>query len=124
MGEIARRVNTYSPGGGVFTSFIRNLTYFKSDSIEYGSPGWPIGLDEVETENKVLIYPNPVNDQLNIESSEKIIEYKLFDLSGKLLLTEKAQQFKTTLSFNHLASGMYFLNISTENATHTKRVIK
>ncbi len=62
---------------------------------------------------KLKIYPNPVKDLLNIISNEQIATIKIFDLSGRLLQSEKAA---AQLNVSHLAKGMYLLKIETKDA--------
>ena len=71
---------------------------------------------EVEAENKIIYFPNPVKDHLNIllpEETTSNIEFHLYSSSGKLL-----QSFEKTpsnnairLNMDHLNPGTYFLKL-------------
>ncbi|MES2812596.1 MAG: fibronectin type III domain-containing protein [Bacteroidota bacterium] len=77
--------------------------------------------DFAQNNLKVALYPNPVNDVLNIESETEIKSVEVYSLQG--------QKIKTTLSIevniSDLASGIYMVRIEdTNNAVETKRIVK
>jgi hypothetical protein len=74
---------------------------------------------------KTSVYPNPTNGILNITSKEnEALTITLLNTQGSVLLESSVNAFETT-SFNttDLAKGIYFLQLSTANATSTQRVI-
>ncbi len=74
------------------------------------------------------LYPNPVLDQLHINSSELFSELNvaIYDVRGELLISEK--QFNTTEEINidlsSLSSGIYFLELISEEHNTTIKLIK
>ncbi len=118
--------NHYSPNfPSTYKSYWFNLTYFKSDSIEYGSPGWPIGLDEVVTENRVTLFPNPVQTVLHIQSDEPVLSAHIYSISGTLINSFSSQELvQHQLDLSSLASGIYLLQLQLENRTETHRLVK
>lgn len=83
----------------------------------------PLSIPENEIKSVIKLYPNPVGDQFKIEvtNSNSIIHVKIFDVSGKQLLT-----FKPSENYNvrDLASGVYFVSVETSDGTETKKIIK
>lgn len=61
-------------------------------------------LEEISP-SKLQIYPNPVKDVLNF--SEKLKEITVYDLSGKVIKTQK--DFTDKLNVNNLPKGIYIL---------------
>jgi hypothetical protein len=113
------------PGGGNYNWSSWDVTYFKSDSIEYGSPGWPIGLDEVVTENRVTLFPNPVQTVLHIQSDEPVLSAHIYSISGTLINSFSSQELvQHQLDLSGLASGIYLLQLQLENRTETHRLVK
>ena len=59
----------------------------------------------------ISAYPNPVTTALIIENKTwqpaDRIELKLYDMSGKLLLSKPSAQAKDVLDFGDIAAGMY-----------------
>jgi len=77
-----------------------------------------VGIAEVGFANKVSLYPNPSNGQFTIEMNiddENDYEINIFDLSGKLIMTENqsanAGSNNLTINASHLAKGTYFLQM-------------
>ena len=73
---------------------------------------------------KVSVYPNPFSTNLMIDSSIKIQNYGLVDLSGKVLL--KTHSFSDIQNqLEQLQAGVYFIRLQFENNKfQTKKVIK
>ena len=82
----------------------------------YCDLGWPIDLEEINGE--LLIYPNPVNDILNITQE---IDIKLYDMVGNLVISKENI---TQIDMTNLPSGIYNLNINHNNKTINNRIIK
>ena len=69
--------------------------------------------------NEVFIYPNPVQNILNIESIENFQNIKIIDLSGKVVWESK---FQTTLRLEFLARGQYILQLESETAIVARKL--
>lgn len=63
----------------------------------------------------VQVYPNPAQESVTIELSQKEeAEFVLFDITGRVVLTQKLRQPKETFSLANVAKGMYFYRIQSE----------
>lgn len=74
----------------------------------------------------LLIYPNPVNDYLYIESSNQLLynmPYKLLNVVGKEVVFGVFESEKFSLDLKNLSPGTYFLKIG-ESPQKTFKVIK
>lgn len=83
--------------------------------------------DAVEemTSSSFKVYPNPVNDRLYIEAESEILEVVVFDIFGRLQVTETpSRQGDVTVDVVDLNSGVYFVKVVTENGEIAKRFIK
>lgn len=70
----------------------------------------------------IIVYPNPATDVVKIITNRPLAGIRLFDLSGKLLITKEYKSDKTIeLDVSKLKSGMYILE--TGETTH-KLMIK
>ncbi|MFI5220831.1 MAG: YCF48-related protein [Bacteroidia bacterium] len=80
--------------------------------IRYGTPA---GVSELSSrENQELkIYPNPVANELNIETcfSEKL-NAQLFDITGKQVTEKISFSNSTAISTQEISGGIYFLKIT------------
>ncbi|AEV31855.1 PDK repeat-containing protein [Owenweeksia hongkongensis DSM 17368] len=76
-----------------------------------------IGLEEIKAIKSIKIYPNPVNDQLNLvwDNSElSIKEIQINDISGKKVLNQSTtgiESGKLKIDVNHLPDGQYIINV-------------
>lgn len=69
------------------------------------------------------IYPNPVTNQLYIESQEAFQRVEVFTINGKRILEANYQE-NQPMDVSSLPSGMYILKIETENGSVTKKLVK
>ncbi len=66
------------------------------------------------------IYPNPVKDVLTVNSQESIDFLKIYSTNGKLL----KEATESSINVSELASGLYFVMVSIDGSTDTKKFIK
>jgi hypothetical protein len=71
------------------------------------------------------VYPNPTNGVLNISNKENEgLNITLLNAQGAVILQTTVNAFDATrFDTKDLAKGIYFLQLSTSNATSTQRVI-
>lgn len=72
----------------------------------------------------ILVYPNPTSDVLHIQTKGNIElqEVKIYNMQGRELYA--SQQHLQTVNITDLSSGIYLLNIKTNEGTISQRVIK
>ena len=83
-----------------------------------------VGIKEQTLQPTLLnVYPNPTQDQLYLTfmPNSSITLIQLFDLQGKIVLTERRQV--NTLSVSHLKNGVYFLKVIGENGVSSEKVV-
>lgn len=82
-----------------------------------------LGIANFNNEQTLIVYPNPTNGKFIIESSvtEKQT-IQVFDLNGKLLLTQNIIN-KTNIDASNLNNGIYNLTIKTEYNIINKKLI-
>ena len=66
-------------------------------------------VENVESNNSVVVYPNPTQDILMIQGIEEQA-LRVFDLQGRLLKTENGTQ----VNVRNLAEGTYLLQVGTQ----------
>lgn len=77
-----------------------------------------------ELENKITIYPNPINSVLNISFKELIPRTAtITDLNGRKLISYKLRNTNNVLDLNEFAKGIYILQIDTEEGKLNKQII-
>ena len=73
----------------------------------------------------VQIFPNPVGDILTIRvNNTDNSDIKIYDIFGRIQLSETTQSIETTLNISALAKGNYFIEIKNGALITTKKLIK
>lgn len=73
----------------------------------------------------IKLYPNPVNDELNVQSEgDAIQEIIVADLSGKTLFNKRLNSVRTSLNTAFLPAGMYLITVRTETRNEVHRILK
>lgn len=75
--------------------------------------------------SNLSIYPNPNNGTFSVEfnnSLEKTVD--LTDITGRVVMSNTTSQNKIEFNINHLANGVYYLRVKSDNATQTVKVVK
>ncbi len=77
---------------------------------------------------QINIYPNPVTDKLTIVmlslSKQDSFTITVTDILGRELMTEKPNLNSTTLNMKSFSSGVYFVQIKTNEGVAVKKIIK
>jgi len=82
-----------------------------------------LSIDE-NKESELIIYPNPVNDVLNLSYIQEMNVVKVYNLVGQELLSIKVNSSTALIDISNFANGTYFIQVTTETAMKTVRVIK
>lgn len=96
------------------------------DNNNYVTQIWGLPLanptfDDLET---VKVYPNPTKDIINIESATALTEIEIITINGQVLQQIKNPVFNnSTYSISNLPKGFYFVKMSNENNSITKKVL-
>jgi len=75
--------------------------------------------------DKIEVYPNPVNDRINLELEDDLHpeSLELFNALGQRMIYSEIQESKTDINVSRLAEGIYLLKVQTEEGIGTKRVL-
>ena len=72
-------------------------------------PDAGVGVQEIEHNNHMSLYPNPAVDQLNIVLN-KDAEITVYNIMGQAVMTMEGRAGANTLDITSLTSGIYFVN--------------
>jgi hypothetical protein len=94
----------------------------------FSSYNWPLDIQVLATPDffnktdKIQVYPNPFVEKITISVKEfENSEIKIFDASGKQIMTTKMNNVMETIYLpKQLASGLYILELKTN--THATRI--
>lgn len=85
------------------------------------------GLTQYLTENDVVVYPNPVADQMTVTlrtDAFRVSEMAIYDLNGKLVMAQPVEDNQISVNATRLASGNYFLRLSDGKNSVTTKFVK
>lgn len=74
--------------------------------------------------SNLKVYPNPVNNILNVENAEKITKVSIINLLGQELLSKNFEDLKTQIDISGLQSGSYLVRINSENKEQLVKIVK
>ena len=85
-----------------------------------------LGISSVVQDNAIELYPNPVNDILNINNTtnETISSITIYAINGSKVKQSNAKNSLTTIQVNDLLSGIYFVKIEMNNKVLNYKFIK
>ena len=118
----------YVAGSNVETTFEFYVVAFNDDTESEPSEVYTVtvvddAIDELSS--SLRLYPNPVNDKLYIETEIEIEEVVVYDVYGRLQVTETpSHQENTTIDVSEFNAGVYFMMIKTNDGVVTKRFVK
>ena len=83
-----------------------------------------LGTNEIQTSLAYSVYPNPVNDVLNISITENNTSITIFDIVGKNVSEMELVNGNNTLNIENLNSGIYFYSIKRNvNVIESKKLV-
>ena len=77
---------------------------------------------QIHESEEFIVFPNPVTDVLNIETTQTIIKIEMVDLTGRVIQTWHGN--RKSINVQSIPIGNYILRIHTENAIIPVRVVK
>ena len=84
---------------------------------------YTVGVGE-QMGNNITLYPNPVNDKLTIEAEAALGTVEIYNLMGALVYSQKGCANKVEINTSDLQSGIYFIRMTNDNASETRRFVK
>lgn len=78
------------------------------------------GVDNVNADNKVTVYPNPVASTLFVNGADADSQISIYNAAGSLVANVVGSQ----ANVDSLAPGVYVVRVATANGIATTRIIK
>lgn len=113
----------------ILSTGISTSDFFAEKAYLNGKPAgikiigtYKVSVFELNSSSGLKIYPNPANQEVNIESKEKL-NLQLFDIAGHLVIREISSSQKTILNTGSLPAGFYTLKLNAEKSSALKKII-
>ncbi|NND88983.1 MAG: T9SS type A sorting domain-containing protein [Flavobacteriaceae bacterium] len=107
----------------IFPDFIdrTNDEFIYFDDITFGE------VLSVPTNNSIetVIYPNPMNNGINLQASENILHVEIIGLMGQQVFKVEVGKSASFIDITDLTAGLYFLKMNfSNNRTKTIKILK
>ena len=114
--------------GTAFTSVTENMENV-SDIIEWYENGnfpssYSYGISDNQSTQDLLIYPNPVSNELFIRGLKGNENIEIYDAIGRKIDIVKHSGEINPININSQMSGIFFLRIKSENQIRTFKIVK
>ncbi len=120
------------PANGVYTVRMIAANAFLADTISKQVTVIGVSVNEItESLNQLAVYPNPANENVTVAfglANTNDVQIDLVDMTGKTVRTTNAMRFNAgantiTLNTSDINQGIYFVKVSTQEATKTTRLV-
>lgn len=91
-----------------------NRTLSADEIASLGGAGSWMGVNDMQNESSIKLYPNPATDILNI-SVEVTADLEVINIAGQVVLSTSVDAQNTTIDISNLNRGMYFVKITDKN---------
>lgn len=109
-------------GQQIYVAFVMTQDDGDNWSIDDVNISGTLSNESFENKKTIKVYPNPVKDKVEVTALEEIESLQLISITG---INVKQVQNTTVMDMSELASGVYFLKITTkDNAISVKKIIK
>ena len=84
-----------------------------------------VGLDDInQLSDRIILYPNPTQNELNIESPYEIERITISDIIGVTKKSLNVKGNKIVVPISDLEKGTYLVSIRSSEGNHTKKIVK
>lgn len=104
----------------VLTGWKKDINASYSTNCSLATPSF------VKDETSVLIYPNPASNLISIELENITTSTRvtILDMNSRTLLSKNILDYKTEINISDFTSGIYLVQITTDNVTFSKKILK
>ncbi|HXU27590.1 MAG TPA: T9SS type A sorting domain-containing protein, partial [Bacteroidia bacterium] len=106
---------------GVYQVEVFNASNCSSISATYTVSG--MGIASVTAAKNVNVYPNPASSFITVATDTKISLIEMYDISGKVIISEIPSTNTHTIQLNGVEPGIYFLKTEKNNQISVQKII-
>ncbi len=81
-----------------------------------------VGIGEIEKQFSYNVYPNPANNYITVKCTHNISDYTIINYVGQIVLQENVDSDNFNIDVRSLTTGMYFIQLNTENGVVTEKI--
>lgn len=80
-------------------------------------------INSVSARSTILLYPNPVNDILHLQSQQIISEVEIYSTAGISIATYLLNEKESDINLQDIPSGFYFVRMTTASGLINKKIV-
>lgn len=131
-----------SGGHGNVLLKVKSLTSLQQgDNVDkradiYFDYNYPVATNEAETifqalsnpdfeqDQSISVYPNPTKDKVNVSGNFTLQSVQLYDVQGRLLQTQLADDNQTSVDISAHSNGVYFIKVTSDKGIKVGKIVK
>ena len=115
----------------VYTPYVKTIKVFgkNMETIDFNEADCPNAKRSLKLmqlnnlENSILIYPNPANNHVTVQSVSNLVKYELMTVDGKLLESKSIDTKQFDINFESYYNGVYYIQlIDNENKVYRNKI--
>jgi hypothetical protein len=107
----------------IYAATTNGTPYFFIDDIQY-TLGSTVGIGELPVNNvSAKMFPNPAKDLLNITTTGKLLNVRILNYVGQVVLTSEASGNLFATDISALPGGLYIVEITTVDGKASQKLI-
>ena len=116
--QIDYKFTDYKPFSGV--------SYYRLAQFDYdGSINLSNSVSVLFSVNKIVAYPNPINDLLTVKTEYSISKFELLNSNGTLVYSKHIKNHNTyNIDMNNFSKGIYFLRVYSDDKINVLKLVK
>jgi hypothetical protein len=130
FGQTGTRLVGDGSGGAILTwqderdFAVNSVDIYASKINSNGTLGVASGVNDIAIDNSMLIYPNPLTNELSVNGTMQNGMIRIFDVSGKEILQQKSSDVSTKIKTEKLLAGFYLFNYTHGDKTVYTKLVK
>ncbi len=85
--------------------------------------GWPVGINKVESNETPNLYPNPVNNMLNISFKLANALYTIYDTEGRIVYKQMSKSDLQQIDVSNWPEGLYYIQTNANTGIGKRFVV-
>jgi len=100
-----------------------DLHAFSITALHIRQTELPVNVDQVSSGEAMVLYPNPTDSRLYIQTASGQFSANIYNVSGQRVMQIENSQ-SPELDISHLERGVYFIEIRSAGETQTMKIVK
>lgn len=103
---------------------VSSFTFTNIDRDHTIHADFAAGIITISDEENILIYPNPAQNTITVETTEMFENMEIVNMFGQVVFETEINSKIITADVSHLAGGFYLIRLKSDHGVTTKKIIK